>query len=264
MVLLKFLDRLIFRRLRFVRLPFLLIAFSIFFMSYSWIYADSSQKIFDQANRFYQEGDYTKAVNLYEDLLLQGASASLYYNLGNAYASLKKYPQAVLFYQKTRFIDPHFPGLKKNLKIIYKHLNQIYPESTLDALTNWFSAVAWNWIWGISFWLMVICLVLPPILNRKKVIFKKFFLICAFFLLLATLALFRWDLHQRKGIVLKDNTKFYIAPSLNSPVKNYLASMQLAVVDAQKGDFFKIRSSKNSLGWVHRDFFAPFRSSSKK
>ena len=48
--------------------------------------ADDLKAVEDEAAKMYKEGDYAKAVELYEQILSgDRESAAVYYNLGNAY-----------------------------------------------------------------------------------------------------------------------------------------------------------------------------------
>ena len=52
-----------------------------------------------QADSAYAQGHFQQAIADYEALLKQGASADLYYNLGNAYYRSENITQAVLNYE---------------------------------------------------------------------------------------------------------------------------------------------------------------------
>ena len=53
-----------------------------------------------EADSSYVRGQYQQAIAQYEALLKQGASADLYYNLGNAYYRTENIPEAVLNYER--------------------------------------------------------------------------------------------------------------------------------------------------------------------
>lgn len=45
----------------------------------------SASGLYNQGNKYYSEGNYSAAVNAYEEAIKRVLNASLYYNLGNAY-----------------------------------------------------------------------------------------------------------------------------------------------------------------------------------
>ena len=52
------------------------------------------------ADAEYSKGNYQQAIKDYEDLLKNGESAELYYNLGNAYYRTDNITRAVLSYER--------------------------------------------------------------------------------------------------------------------------------------------------------------------
>lgn len=71
---------------------------------------------FGQANDLYRQGRYREAAPLYESLVSEGAvSASLYYNLGNAYFKQGQIGKAVLFYERAVRLAPKDKEILGNL-----------------------------------------------------------------------------------------------------------------------------------------------------
>lgn len=87
--------------------------------------------IFKKANNLYKRGEYQKALKSYK--LIEDnnyKSASLYYNLGNSYAKLNKFGYAILYYEKSLFLNPNNNNAEYNLKLINKkNIDKIINES---------------------------------------------------------------------------------------------------------------------------------------
>ncbi|MFW5523780.1 MAG: BatD family protein, partial [Segatella copri] len=60
----------------------------------------------NNADTEYQKGNYQQAIRDYEELLKNGASAEIYYNLGNAYYRTDNITKAVLNYERARLLSP--------------------------------------------------------------------------------------------------------------------------------------------------------------
>ncbi len=75
------------------------------------------------AEEAYNKGDYKEAIAQFENTLHdEGFSDVLYYNLGNSYFKDRKYPQAILNYEKALKINPNFTDAKFNLQIAQQHI----------------------------------------------------------------------------------------------------------------------------------------------
>jgi hypothetical protein len=88
---------------------------------------DSLHHRFEAAARLQAQGQYVQAVDAYRALLDEGhASGPLYYNLGNAYARLDQWGQAVRYYEKARPLRPGDPRLAHNLEQVRRRAG-VYP-----------------------------------------------------------------------------------------------------------------------------------------
>ena len=62
--------------------------------------AQNPEELLTKANKLYNESLYDSAAVVYEDIINQGySSATLYYNMGNTYYKMKKYPLSILYYE---------------------------------------------------------------------------------------------------------------------------------------------------------------------
>ena len=91
------------------------------------------------ADSAYVNGNYQEAIKGYESLLKQGASAELYYNLGNAYYRTENITRAVLNYERALLLSPGDGDIRFNLQIARsKTIDKIVPESEMFFVT-WLS-----------------------------------------------------------------------------------------------------------------------------
>ena len=90
-----------------------------------------------EADSAYVKGAYQLAIADYEALLKQGASAELYYNLGNAYYRTENITKAVLNYERALLLDPSNSDARFNLDFVRSKMQ--LPD---DAGDSWFS----NWV----------------------------------------------------------------------------------------------------------------------
>ena len=69
------------------------------------------------ADSAYVRGDYAQAIELYEQLLTEGESAEVYYNLGNSYFKMDNMGKSILNYERALLLDPGNADIRSNLDI---------------------------------------------------------------------------------------------------------------------------------------------------
>ena len=82
--------------------------------------------IFIEGNKFYKEGNYSKAIESYENLIKSGcADGVLYYNLGNTYENMGETGKAIAMYERAKKYIPRDKDLNYNLNLIKPKLKDI-------------------------------------------------------------------------------------------------------------------------------------------
>lgn len=77
------------------------------------------ESVWEEANRAYQAGDFTKASGLYEKLVQEGVhNGKLHFNLANAYMKQERLGPAILQYCKARKYLPNDPDVIANLNLV--------------------------------------------------------------------------------------------------------------------------------------------------
>jgi tetratricopeptide (TPR) repeat protein len=132
----------------------------------SQVKAAATDNLLQQANEAYAAGDFQTAAGLYEELLkTNGASATVYYNLGNSYYKLNKTALSILNFERALLLEPGNGDIRFNLEIAkLKAVDRI--EQVGDFfLTEWFrdiqnllSTDAWSKFSIFCFISLIICL----------------------------------------------------------------------------------------------------------
>lgn len=121
-----------------------------------------------EAEAAYTQEDYAKAAACYEKILsTYGASAAIYYNLGNAYYKAGKVAPAILNYERALALNPGDGDTRFNLQVArQKAVDRIEPVGEFF-LSRWFDGVrdiaavdAWAQTGIVAFLLFICCLVL--------------------------------------------------------------------------------------------------------
>ncbi len=80
-----------------------------------FILSQSATDLYNLGNKYYEEGNYAKAIEVYESAAQQIAHAHLYYNLGNSYFKSGKMGKAILNYRKAHLLAPRDVDITHNL-----------------------------------------------------------------------------------------------------------------------------------------------------
>lgn len=90
--------------------------------------AGQSEDLFERGNLAYTAGKFSEAVQYYQDVAGErGVSASLLYNLANAYAALGETGEAILAYEQALRLDYRNKDIRANLAAVRKR-NGLYNE----------------------------------------------------------------------------------------------------------------------------------------
>lgn len=107
----------------------------------AWLPSDAGAITKANADSAYARQQYQQAIKDYEELLHDGVSAELYYNLGNAYYRTDNITRAVLNYERALLLSPGDGDIRFNLQMARsKTIDKITPESEMFFVT-WYHAL---------------------------------------------------------------------------------------------------------------------------
>ena len=85
-------------------------------LAFAWGNAQNGQ-LFTQATEHYNKGEYSKAIENYEQILEGGEhSPELYFNLANCHYKLNHIGPSIYYYEKALLLNPDDGEIKNNLK----------------------------------------------------------------------------------------------------------------------------------------------------
>jgi tetratricopeptide (TPR) repeat protein len=137
---------------------FLWLATLFFSVTMSYPNSNDLTTTFEQANRLYEQGKFSEAAAAYETLIKTGkASASLYFNHGNALFKSGQIGRAVVSYQLAERLAPRDPDIRANLRFAREAVSgsssikrsqwkEWLQLVTLNELTLITAAAVWLWL----------------------------------------------------------------------------------------------------------------------
>src|ERR1700749_222701 len=102
---------------------------------------------FAHGNQQYAKGQYKQAVKSYQEALSGDyQSATVYFNLGNAYYKLDDVPSALLYYEKAHKLNPADEDINFNIR-----MTNLKTTDKLEQIPEFFAAGWWHsFILGVS------------------------------------------------------------------------------------------------------------------
>ena len=216
-----------------------------------------------EADSAYTRGQYQQAISDYEALLKNGASAELYYNLGNAYYRTENITRAVLNYERALLLSPGDRDIRFNLQLAQsKTIDKIVPESEMffitwyHSLVNLMSVDGWARMAIFSLALVIVLFLIylfsEPVWLRKMGFFGGMILLVIFLLS----NIFAWQQKQnllfRKGAIVTASS----VPVKSTPAKNGTdlfilhEGTKVSITDGSMKGWKEIRLADGKEGWI--------------
>ena len=215
------------------------------------------------ADSTYAQEHYQKAAQQYEQLLKQGVSADLYYNLGNCYYRMDNITLAVLNYERALLLSPGDKDIRFNLQMARsKTIDKIVPESEMffvtwyRSLVNLMSVDAWARMALISL-VAAIILALAYLFANLVWLRKVGFFGGLFFVIIFLLSnLFAWQqkkvlIHRSGAIIIQSAVNVKSTPSKNGTDLFILhEGTKVNITDGSMRGWKKIRVADGKEGWL--------------
>ena len=216
-----------------------------------------------QADSAYQQEQYQKAAQIYEQLLKHGESADLYYNLGNAYYRMDDITHAVLAYERALLLSPGDADVRFNLQMARsKTIDKIVPESEMFFVTWYRSLVRLMSVdaWARTSIVALLCamlLVLVYLFAQRIWLRKVGFFGGALFLVVFLAAnIFGFQqqqslLHRTGAVIIRSAVTVKSTPSKNGTDLFILhEGTRVNIIDDTMRGWREIRVADGKSGWV--------------
>lgn len=216
-----------------------------------------------EADSSYVEEHYQLAAQQYEELLKQGVSAELYYNLGNCYYRMDNMTHAVIAYERALLLSPGDKDIRFNLQMARsKTIDKITPESEMffvtwyRALVNIQSVDAWARLALIA---LAIAIVLAlAYLFAERIWLRKvgFFGALALLVVFVVSNLFAWQQkkaidHPTGAVIISSAVNIKSTPSKNGTDLFILhEGTRVTITDRSMRDWREVRVGDGKQGWL--------------
>jgi pentatricopeptide repeat protein len=222
---------------------------------------------FTRANAAYQQGRPEDAVSLYESMQKAGTEdASLYYNLGNAYAAQGTLGKAILSYVRSLRLDPGAEDVRANLLLARRAAAENaepprvgpLPSGPEDELggTKTVAQLGWQafYLYAVGFFLMGVALLSR---RRQRQLLAQIALGLSVFAFSGALsfAFVSWrraaaHAEDRRAVVLAPNTSVRRGPIENAESLYALPEGEIISIEERRDNWCLVRLAGRPEGWV--------------
>ena len=216
------------------------------------------------AETAYAAEQYTEAIEIYESLLKNyGASAEVYYNLGNAYYKSGKIAYAILNYERALLLSPGDGDMRFNLELARLQTDRIEPlqefflKKWVRTVQNLIGVDVWAMI-GISCFVLFICCLVLYFFSKWMYLKKAgfYFGILLFIaVILANMFAFnqKEELENRRGAIVFTPTVTAKSSPDNSGTELFLLHEGTKVfIRTTRGEWNEIMLEDGNIGWVNK------------
>lgn len=228
--------------------------------------ADASEE-FAQANKFYEERDFSSAIRLYQSVLAQGKeSAAVFFNLGNAYFKNGDLGHAVLYYMKAKRLSPDDDDIRHNLEFARRFSTVQMEGVELNPINTFFISIVdkhrlatMAWLSSALFVLFVVVLILRFGVGLTGPALRVAFTLSLILVLLSsalTTFKYRVDYLNRRAVILADESPVLTGPSEQSDVELQGAPGLIVQILEESDGYYRVLFENKRRGWISKDLVA--------
>lgn len=232
----------------------------LFFITIS-IHAISSN--YEDGNLAYEQKNYAEAIEIYEANIAQnGGSATVYYNLANAYYKINSFGKAVLNYERCLAIQPANEDAAFNLSLANLHTKDKLQPVNEPALNKWwrkFVSGRTPQFWGIialcCIWISLFGFIVfrfaKKIPAQKTGFYSSIIaFLCFIFFLFTTFSCLHFQKTYRFAIILAPSATLKSEPTESSTSLMLLhEGLKLQILSTEES-WTEVKLADGNVGWL--------------
>jgi tetratricopeptide (TPR) repeat protein len=222
---------------------------------------------FGRANELYEQKEYDSAVQAYTKIINEGTeSASLYFNLGNAYFKKGDLGNAILYYLRAKRLDPSDEDIVGNLEFARQfsrvqmegvQLNPI--NSFLISLVDPYRIDGLAWASSGCFVLFFLFLIIRFGLGISNPGVRVGIMLSLVLLVVSTSLTtfkYRYEFLTRRGVIVAEEAPVKTGPSEQSDIELQGAPGLIVEILAETDDYYNVLFENKRRGWIEKHLVA--------
>ncbi len=226
--------------------------------------ANDAETLLDKGNRFYEHGDYHKAIELYEEAGKTHISDALYYNLGNSYFRIGAYPKAILNYERALRLNPDDEDIQTNLAIAntkiadqLEAMPEFFLNQWIQKFTGFFAIDIWAILAISVLFLAFTCLgiyfyVVSYGAKKVSFTFSMLFLLGTILCFASSMRQYK-ELNRTEYIIIQNTAALKSAPNASSTDQIILHEGSKVSYIESFENYVRVRAINGTRGWVQQE-----------
>jgi tetratricopeptide (TPR) repeat protein len=237
------------------------VASLLIFGSVSWAMAGQGDDLFARGNQAYSEGKYDEALSFYERVIQDaGYSASLLFNMANAYYRKKDVGQAVLHYERALYLNPGNADIRANLALARKDFGLISdPVPAWQRPFDLLNLNGWALVVSAAFGVFSLMLLLrgirPTIFRGAS--FRAVTVFSLLFLLTGGVGMTLQYRNLGRGVVTQDHAQLLVSPFDSAASAASIENGKIVRMARTYRDYVLVKGENGQSGWIKKDAVQP-------
>lgn len=205
---------------------------------------------FEAAAAAYDQGNYEKALSLYQGI--DGQSAALDYNIGNTLMRLNRPAEATAYYRRALWQRPGDPDISANLERAVKRTQAVIPPLPLSVrLAGFLNPQLWQWCLIGSCWLFAGFGLLQRFIKVLRPVSAWVFPMAGLFILFSLAGVWATRPSQimREAVIIGESAKTRFEPLPDATEHFSLPAGSVVQVGTQNRNWLRITADGKN-GWL--------------
>jgi tetratricopeptide (TPR) repeat protein len=208
---------------------------------------------FYEANRLYEEAKYKESAAQYESILKHsGASASLFFNLGNAYFKNGEIGRAIYNYRQAAKLAPRDPDIQANLRFARDRITgsaSVQPP-VWSHVVRYFTANELSVTAALLFWTSLALLILTRWRPSFRPALRGYLSVSTILLLISVTLLIPALFHDQVAIAIQSQVPVHLGPLAESQAAFTVPDGTELRIENRRDHWLQVSDRSNRTGWI--------------
>jgi tetratricopeptide (TPR) repeat protein len=217
--------------------------------------------LFALGNQAYAEGKYDKAISFYQKVIQEtGYTASVLYNMANAYYQKRDVGRAILNYERALYLDPGNADIRANLTLARRDFGLISePAPGWQRFFDLFNLNGWALVTSGAFGIFSLLFLLRGIRPRtfRGTLFGTVTAVCLIFLVTGGAGIALQYGNLGRGIITKEHARLLVSPFDSAASCASLKDGKVVRMAKTYKGYVLVKGENGRSGWIKRDAVEP-------
>ncbi len=221
-----------------------------------WADEQQRQEQFQKSITAYSAGDYKTAIQGFEELLREGMSPPLLYNLANSYAQDGQSGRAILNYERALRLAPGDSDIRGNLELVRKEKGLFQEEqSFVERFVTFLGLNQWLALATTAGVIFAVVLLLPASIPVKRSSRYTVAALCLLVTITAGGGAVSQYQHWNDGVVVTAGARLRVSPFESAASTGIIQEGRLLHPGKSHNNYILVEDETGRSGWLSSDAF---------